>query len=140
VPTAGGQTSRSQPRAWTLPVSLQWGSETIDNAASDQGELVVETDEVITQSRSRALFLAKQPVVGLNGRMGTFVLEQLEEVGRDRTFVVGPSSNLQTLVAGLWWDDPPDDLLAPCDVDSYFVVTRSLRDPRHRPGGASRLC
>jgi hypothetical protein len=120
VTTAGGETSRSQPRAWPLPVSLQWASETIDDAASDEGSLVVETDEAITESRYRALFLAKQPVVGLDGRTGTFVLEQLEEFGRDRTFVVGPSSKLETLSVGLWWDDPPDALLAPCDVDTYF--------------------
>jgi hypothetical protein len=120
VTTAGGQATGSQTHAWTLPVALEWASETLDNAASDEGTLVVERNAASTQNRYRARLVARQPVVGLDGRTGTFDLERLEEAEGEGTFVVGPSSDLEALDVGLWWDDPPDASLAPCDVDFYF--------------------
>lgn len=106
--------------AWRLPVSLEVASETIADAAPEDGTILVEMNESVTGSRHRSLFSASQPVVGLDGRKGTFALEQVEEVADGRTFVVGARSDPVTLGVALWWDDPPDALMAACDVDFYF--------------------
>lgn len=119
---------------WQLPVSLEFEMETIEDAASEDGILHVEMNEGLSDSRDRAFFFAKQPVVGLDGRTGSFNLELVEEAVDGRSFVVGPSYNPEELGIALWWDEPPNAFLASCDFDFLVGGARHVWRVEHALG------
>jgi hypothetical protein len=124
----------SQPHEWRLPVSLEFESETIEDAPFGNGTLYVEMNEGLSDSRERAFLFAKQPVVGLDGRTGSFNLEQVEEDAGGREFVIGPNYNPETLGVALWWDEPPFAFLASCDFDFLFEGLRYVWRVEHELG------
>lgn len=128
---------RDDPRTehdWRLPVSLEFETTTIEDAAFEDGALWVEMNEARSGTPDRAFFFAKQPVVLPDGRRGSFNLEQVEETIGGRSFVVGPSYDPETLGVALWWDEPPYAFMASCHFDFFFDGLRYVWRVEHELG------